>query len=81
MNLEQIAITIHTYLAKGEEPEFSLKSWIKIYGALHSFNRVVEEYINSNSSEEFEQNVGKIIYELEKGSNEDIISDTHIWIE
>ncbi len=73
MKLNDIRMNMHTYLSKGMEPDFSLKSWIFIYAALNAFIKITEAYNSNEYPKYFEMDVEDILKEYEKGTTDEIL--------
>ena len=73
MKLKDIRMNMHTYLSKGMEPDFSLKSWILIYAALNAFIKIIESYNANEYPEYLEMDVEDILKEYEKGTADEIL--------
>lgn len=77
MKLNDIRMNMHTYLSKGIEPDFSLKSWILIYAALNAYIKIIESYNSNEYPEYLEMDVEDILKEYEKGTADEILRYTN----
>ena len=74
MKLDDIRMNMHTYLSKGMEPEFSLKSWIIVYAALNAFIKIINTYKSGVFKGYINVlDLDDILKEYEKGTADEIL--------